>query len=435
MEFFKKILSPGRYLVNDLAGGRRTEHFTTDRFKSWIATFNRMREAGLSVPAPTFHDPQAVPLLDTAPGKPSTPSAGSFQNKGWWKDLFIDPASGSLFGRLEIPLAEDAARIGTTVKDVSPLVRKSWTDGLGRTWEDAILHIGLVTHPVAPGQENFQPILDGAMAFSLSSLLPENAAMADDDKSKVPPDSDDSDSNDSDSRDESGTAKETGAHTIGEALEALSSVGLTLPDDTTPDNLIERICVAAGALAAKKSSEAPEGSPPSGSTEKPPPIVMGDVTIMAPTPAAISTIDKGLAFASRLARHHYAYRVKALVESGRIPFAMAKARLQPLVEGIQLSLSDLDDAGNLKPNSLDATLDLLESVPSVLTDVLTTPGQKKSRFTASPKPTASFAAALQEEDIPPEYLDGGSISDDEADNVVLTQLRNTGRLPPLRSED
>jgi hypothetical protein len=114
---------------------------------------------------------------------------------------------------------------------------KDWRDGSGREWKDAIVHVALTPLPVAHGVGGFAPSgaactrTDGPVTLSLSSMLYTlgEAPMAEE--------------NDKPEGAEGG-AKDHFA----EGLAVLSRMGVSLPDDTTPENFWERVVVAGHAL-------------------------------------------------------------------------------------------------------------------------------------------------------------------------------------------
>jgi hypothetical protein len=165
MKFKKQILTEGLYLVGDGKGGRKATFVTKDRINHWVNQHKAMRNAGLNIPAPEFHDPKAVP---------SEQPVGSKSNYGFWESLEQDQTEDGLVamnGVLDAPHEEDAEKIGKTVRETSIYAVPKFVDGHGNEWEDVLTHIAVVTKPIEPGQKNFESVGD-ATAVSMSHRLP-----------------------------------------------------------------------------------------------------------------------------------------------------------------------------------------------------------------------------------------------------------------------
>ena len=145
--FKKPSLSVGSYLASQ-SGGRQSASFDKSRLQKMCDTSNAMIKAGLKIPAPFEHSPQAVPVTD----KPSD----AFKNGGYWTKFWMldDPKHGpTLYGELEAPgdvndESTSAGKIGKTVQECSLSTKKEFVDGSGHAWEEPIMHVALVTHPV-----------------------------------------------------------------------------------------------------------------------------------------------------------------------------------------------------------------------------------------------------------------------------------------------
>lgn len=363
-EFSKQILAPRTFHVKKLDGTRIPVSFTKERIANFVATHKAMTEGAdpLSVPAPWQHD-------DSAPLLQKNRAAGSRANAGWWK-RFEQHADGTLHGILESDLSDraialesqaaaieaDAARpdkaeavqlretakqlrleeekIGTTVRAVSPLIKDKYVDGLGREWSDVITHVALVTKPVQPGQDNFQPV-DGTPVLAMSEDGLESVALADTPvlSGKVP--------------------QNASSTNFTDCLKALESVGLKLPVDTVLENLVERIITASVAIDGTKEDD--EDDPPPGTqvNNGPTPVALSETEIMAN-----EHLTKA---ASNIAKANYKTRIDRLIEAGTIGPDYAKKHLTPLVEGYALSM---DDEGAPVPMPIDTKLEALEALPA-----------------------------------------------------------------------
>lgn len=362
-EYAKQILAPRTFHVpaRDGSGRKVPVTFTKERIAKFVATHKAMTEAAdpLSIPAPWLHDFSAngLPLLQK--------NKGSRDNAGFWKRL-EQRADGTLWGILESDLSDraisleakadtttdptEAARlrdtakqlrleeekIGTTVQHVSPFIRDKYIDGLGREWTDVVAHVALVTKPVQPGQSNFQQVDgDPVPVIAMSDDDLDSVALAD-----VPVTSPNVPNNAS-------------TNNFADVLKALASVGLTLPTDTTPENLSERIIVAA--LAINSENDGDEDEPPPGTqvNNGPTPVALSEGETMAN-----EHLTKA---ASNLAKANYKTRIDRLIEAGTFGPDYAKKHLLPLLDGYALSL---DDEGAPVPSAIDAKLEALEALPA-----------------------------------------------------------------------
>lgn len=157
----KQILKPGTYYPT----GDDPVVVTPERIQHWADTFKKMSAAGMHVPVPLSHskpgDPNYAPIHSAAKAdyKPG-PTHG-----GWLKDLRADD-SGWLVADMDIDDPETAKK----VEFFSPAIASGFTDGAGRTWNDAITHMAAVYHQVAHDQpEGFTqpPKMMGVVCLSI----------------------------------------------------------------------------------------------------------------------------------------------------------------------------------------------------------------------------------------------------------------------------
>lgn len=126
-----------------------TEGYTVrasrEKLESWREEFSRMRQAGRMVTLPPGHDARFDPA----------------RNFGELTEVAVEKASDgtpALFGYLNVPRAEDASKIGTTIKRVSIGLVDGFKDGFGE-WS-GIDHVALTNDPVVTTSGNFQKVLD-----------------------------------------------------------------------------------------------------------------------------------------------------------------------------------------------------------------------------------------------------------------------------------
>lgn len=298
-KFVKDIVKVGQYLIPSPKGGRLRHTLTPDRLRKWADNFGRMRDAGLRVPAPWKHDRAAVPVQVGEGGMLESAA----ENAGFWEEVWFDPDENVLRGVVDVPGDETnpetpAGKIGKTVVDTSVYVNPKFVDAKGREWNDALMHIACVTHPIEPGQTNFVPADNCAvLSMAFADEDPEDSPDTLKKKQKTakkPPTKDGA-------NDPAGDAEETpdseageeSSDPFGESEEespGQQSVGglgqlislfrdvakVALPADTTEKNLLERLIVA---LQQKQISEEDESQgniyePPEGAETRHAPFVM-----------------------------------------------------------------------------------------------------------------------------------------------------------------
>ena len=112
-----------------------------------------MTKAGLRVLVPWEHPEQ---MSDD--GKPKTEHdfkrLRNKMNAGFVESMRI-ASDGKLIGKLNIPLEEDAKRLGQTIHAVSPEFGGVWEDPSGNEWVNPITHVALTPRPVQAVQDGF----------------------------------------------------------------------------------------------------------------------------------------------------------------------------------------------------------------------------------------------------------------------------------------
>lgn len=458
--FTKPIVKPGRYKVNSIQPDGSVKRVDADitpaMIKHWVDTFAAMRKVGINIPAPLHHDRKAVPTTDADKAVLDELTArnevGSFRNAGWWENLFQDE-NGTLHGVLDVPLAADAEKIGTTVKEVSLHAMNEYVAGTGEKFENPIYHIALVTHPIEPGQENFKPIQPGetvtAIAMSdfveplptitmadangnprLASLTIEendygystitmrvaNApSFLDSARSLINRLTNNQETylNRIAMSDEIIMSEADGKSMCGEAVKVLAELGIKLPDDTTVKNLAERIVTAGKALIAAKEETEPDGN--GDGTTTPKKVTKGNIRMAQH--AIDATTPQGKAIVSMVGKQ-IADRCSALVNSGRITGEFFEAELKPQIETLTMSVM-VDDDGNPLPTSMETTLRALEAIPAKV--ALT--GQEISRDDA--KKTVTVGGVAMSMLDPPKH-EVTQLTDADAEKIVDQVFANTG---------
>jgi len=333
----KALVRPGNYLTPS-----GPVEVTVERMRHWLRQFRALKTAGFKPAMPWDHRPEALPESDQ-----EAKFRRSRYNAGHVEDLEI--ADGQLWATLDGPGLEidadgrltsvadvNGQPVRTAIADVS-LAAQDWRDGRGRLWPDAIVHVALTPTPVCAGQEPFQAVAmgmghvpKGQVFLSLSQI---EESMADDKKDKKADDD-----------------AAAGAYTMKDALAALAKVGMTLPEDTTEANLVERIIVASTAMAGQNGGEKTPPENDSAVTVETPPAVMSlSIELISdPTTKALMAREIDRRKADRMARINdlksrglskpTADRLAA--QAGAVQLSLANGKLADEPIDLQLSLLD-----------------------------------------------------------------------------------------------
>lgn len=406
--YTKDIIRPGVYYASSPTSKKRKEEkVSTDRLVHWVNQFQEMKRAGLRLPCPPIHiktDEKGKPKVLGPIHTEAEPYPAS-DNLGYWEDLFLAPKEdpetkemvSTLFGRL----GTDNEKIGKEIQEVSIYALPKWQDGTGKVWDDALYHIAAVTNPVVPGQSNFnreqgevtektlKPIVEEygeAVAasycgsfFSLADTASAFAGQAS--NAPQPP----------------GTAQpqqaqqEAEPDPFTEMMTHLNEAyGILLPNDTNPQNLVERLNTAAMAMLGQKQKEGDILKAPEGSTnpqQAPVAMSLNDAKPITSNPTVDATIhfsttpngngkphSNGKAmseekktepnryqeFAAKQYQKSLTDRIERLVKGGKVSREYAKQSLTPQVGASAFSL---DEKGEQVVTPLEMTLSALEQVP------------------------------------------------------------------------
>lgn len=228
-KFKKKVLEPGTYHSPD-----GVLVITKDRIKHWADSFKEMKNARINVPTPWGHQKLGASYEDRE-------YLESKFNAGFIEDLNVND-DGELIAVLDIPREEDANKVGTIVREVSPQIETKWKDGKGREWDDVITHLALVTKPVVPEQDNFESLPpQGGIRLSLRYKL----SLEEEEKYM-----------DGKGKEKEKEVEVGGGEIDSELLDALASVGLHLPEGLSKVDFVPALKAAALTLKAK-GGEAP----------------------------------------------------------------------------------------------------------------------------------------------------------------------------------
>lgn len=322
------------------------------RIRHWHDTVQAMLAAGIKPPLSWGHVSKAVPaspddhaywasrfIAGKVIGSEIDPRTGEWVLEGDAAGVRMT-GDGKLLSTATLP---DGRTVETQIEEVS-VGTADWTDGTGRLWKDAPVHLALTPLPVwvpEGGQPPFEPAPASQARFSFSTLLYRFATegnMADDAPKKEPPEK------------KEGGAVETegGAPPLKKVLDMLSKCGLTLPPDTTEENILERLYVACTAKEGDMGGTG-NGEPPPVPKEEQAPVMLS--TIRDPVMLALATRVAEDDKTRRLAK------VEQLVTRG-LPGNEAK-KLREAASIVRFALSP---DGKPVKDALDEQLSLLDRV-------------------------------------------------------------------------
>ena len=282
-------------------------------------------------------------------------------------------------------------------------------DGKGRDWEEPILHIAAVTHPIQPGQDNFQPLAeDFAIAMAFKAPDQEKAKAKPKAKSAslpVPPgESDGVDATTPTNPDKVLGSEKPDVTSMGgsmsDILTMLKDVAkIALPEDTNEQNFVERLRIALTQKSVSEEDEEDEGTvfqPPEGAALRNAPFVMAfsqqqiDAIVQAKVtnPAtgkpfsanelqSASVVDAEVVMShpkfaeltnsmntilntiTEQAKSAYKGRIENLVKTGRAGKNYADSTLNPMVDSLTMSFGP---EGKPVAQPIDIVLNSLEAL-------------------------------------------------------------------------
>ena len=136
----KEIIRPGTYWYVDTATRQpRKLPVTVEDVKHYCEAGNAMLAAGLSVPVPLEHDPEAKTLTT------AEKAASRLRNNTGWVNRY-SMQGDRLYAMLDIQDMDVYSKLPRTIKYTSPWLN-SFTDGNGRKWDNVISHVALTSRP------------------------------------------------------------------------------------------------------------------------------------------------------------------------------------------------------------------------------------------------------------------------------------------------
>jgi hypothetical protein len=415
------------------------------RIQHWQNEISRYLANGNRLPAPFAHfDPDSKkPIIF---GKDGT-LLRSDLNGGFWDkaEAAADPDLGiTLFAELEADGDENnintaAGKIGKTVRETSIFVVPEFEDGHGNKYTDFPAHIALVTHPIQPGQPNFESI-PGTLALAMSQLAymavppqtknrlggTEEPKGSNPPKEDAPPQGDPTPAG--------STPINASSPSLDQIIAQLRQCGIALPQDTNEQNFLSYLSVALGQKSLTDGGD--EGSvyePPEGATQKSPaPVAMSNQPITAENfhqitkevfmshPAAKELAETNAVLLQALtaqARTARRARIDAIVASHPEMKDYAEKTLLPMLETFQMSL-----APNSPSPPLDTILVGLESLPP-------SPAAAAANRNALLQHTAQLAMSAQAPPNPFMSMSGAAPTGADTKSVLDQFWNNTGGAP------
>jgi hypothetical protein len=390
-KFNKTIVTEGLYVTGDGNGGRKVEFISKDRLNHWAEQHQRMVEQGFYVPAPSFHDSSLKPTSMT--------NVGSKSNIGFWEKLSVGEVEKDgekvigLIGTLDVPLEEDAEKIGNNIRQTSIFAEKKFIDGEGNEWDDVLTHIACVNNGIEHNQANFEE--ERGLSLSMSQRLPVAMSYVE----MLEPSNDNSISD-------------------GDLFALLEKVAKIFIPRGTPTEEIPKALISA--LNQKRLSE--ESSREGGTTSKPPkdsykhevPVVMSqnqtgngtDNKATVPTDTAMSQefnklkeTNTGIlnALASER-RSNLSARLEGLHKRGIVGDDQFKV-LSEQIAGLDSTAMSFDSSNNLIKSEAEVAINALEQVQIKMP----TPGtvematEQDGRYVIQQNPTPSGDGSLTPE--------------------------------------
>lgn len=349
----KDFLYPGKWRLVD----GRIEDFSPQRVLHLKTRMQEMLKAELPVPLAWEHQPDAVPLSRSEMAK-----ALEEKTKGicGHATTVSDGPRGGIAGLLEVPDDAEARRV-ETIRFVSPQIETDFVDGTNRLWPgESIVHLAVTGRPVQHTQQPFRRVAMSLARPSIQLSLDgyQGKAMADekDDKPKgkeddAPPAKEEK----PDSELPADDVEHPDAGRLQETIQALRADGYAFPDDTTPENFLERLHTAV-LTKQMATGNTPSGSDTTSANGKapeqeasPPPLAMSQMAAELNALKSKSIND---------GRAGLKARAKSLYECGLLQKPAYDA-LAKEIGAVQLSI---DRSGNIGQTIVQAKIEAYEEV-------------------------------------------------------------------------
>lgn len=416
-EFAKTMLKVGTYHSPD-----GTVVVTPQRLRHWERQVKAIQRVGYAIPSHFDHSDDEellIPIKETELRAKQSRSAQFTVGK--LKDFKVSPDGNSAEIVLHTLDSKATEKAGKNAIYVSPVIHPEWKDGAGNKYRDALTSFDLVDWPVDHSQSSFTPLVrmggrvcpairmgrskpyllerNGMSTTATTSAVKSRSLAArkarfkaalnaglqrmgsdykpddeEDEETTTPandasavasPDSDGSDtptpSDDASPTDTIGASNEQAPDLLDSVLNLLHEHGITLPDDTTDDSLVNHLRVALTALLNRQDEDDPEGddSMDPDSDDMPQPIAPAIATMSVQTRKALERAAVAERALAETHRGNTTQRLAALLRSGRCTPAEHDSHLRNLGT-VRMSMQG---DGTFKPNRVDHFIEDRESVP------------------------------------------------------------------------
>lgn len=165
MKVLKEVIRTGDHTYLDQDGKPQVLRTTPEKIEHYLTSGNAMIAAGLAIPVPLEHQPDAKPMTASElAAKRLLNNAGEIST--FRKDIIKDKEGNDVHRLMSVVDFKDD-KVAQKVKDgtirwVSPWIN-SFVDGKGKEWNEVISHVALTARPRIHEQQPFENI---AMAFS-----------------------------------------------------------------------------------------------------------------------------------------------------------------------------------------------------------------------------------------------------------------------------
>lgn len=309
--------------------------FTDEDIQYYGRRMKEMLADGLQIPLAWSHQDRAKPMTQEEWDRRKAELEKLTLGHACAAD--VDPELGCLKVKIEIPVEEDARRV-RAVRYVSPEIIWNYRDGRGKVWPGpSITHLAVTARPVQHHQQPFRQVALSMLRLSMSDYVRLGDIDVADEPQNTPNNGD--------------GAVDSGAK-LKKVLEALAKVGLVLADDTTVDNLLDRLHSVALTKEAADNGSISSDDDESRTTPSEKEI----------SPVMMSLVQKELEpYKQALLRTHRASlqsRIRRLLDTGRITRPIYQA-LAADCGKVHLSL---DGMGDLIPSPLTAKIEAYEAL-------------------------------------------------------------------------
>jgi hypothetical protein len=415
-KFRKLALRPGEYaVVNPETGERVQVSLSEDRLKKAVKNTNQMLKDGYRIPVPFAHADEKGrvpgPVLFTNKGAAIDPQ--TMQPIGWRADLnagYVDSISyGEYKGESGVVVDFNAVgdvgdhntpagKIGTTVRETSLVIQPDYTGGNGKSYGEVIYQVAAVTNPVETGQQNFALAMSDNRLMMATPFAAKPKPTAKPAAKPFPPAADPVEG--SDAADATAAADDPAAEgddqgaagdapiqitdndnaqvqeqPIDDLIRVLNEFGLSVPDDTTPANLVDRLRLCLRQKLADQGANNQDGPSAQGSPQPPQgagvpgsPIAMSTNVTAAPASNPAVAIMLSQLVVSQ--RDLLKARANKLIATGRVTKEWVEKNLFPRINAIQMNETSLTPEvldyygkhGVFPPSEVEHVISGLESV-------------------------------------------------------------------------